>query len=718
MSLRPTLFAAPLYFVAPFCFAVPVAAELPSFPSVPVRDSAPAEDTSNDGGDESADKGSDGSGDGDIVVLGNRATKVQRGIGSDLATERLSQSSRAIAADLVRDYGAVRLNDALELVSGISRQNNLGGLRDNFAIRGFLGTPDTGAEYYVDGFLANRGFGPPRDPALVERIEVLKGPAGALFGEIDPAGRINIVQKAPSFTPDGYAALTYGSFDTARIEVDATGPLSKTIAGRIVVAVERSDGYRDFVDLRRSVVSPSLTWAPSAATRMTYTGEWLRFASPFDRGVPALNGNAEAVARDRFYGEPADGRMVSRNMRQQLVVTQDLGDDWTLNGGAAWRKGRLTGFSSEPSRLVAGPALWRQRRYRDFAVEDLSGRLELAGRIDGLGGVHRPTLGIKGYVLDFTEQQWRRSPSATLPYQIDVTRPVYGTTTAPLLPFTDQKEHREAITLYAQDMWEIGDRLTLNGGMRYDRWTQRYDNRRNFNVARVSHRPFDGRVAARYRVNDTIAVHASYGESFRANSSTGRDGAAFAPERGHGWETGIAARGPGIDATVTYFSIEKTNILATDPIDANFLAPIGQLASRGIELDASVTLPRGWRLVGNYAWVHARSDDRAFSTTAVLNVPEHQATAFVSGPLFARLRANAGVTYQSRRAATIDASRLQLPAYTKVRMAADYAITDRIGVRGEIDNVFDTSYADSSYSALWIAPGAGRTVRATLTVRS
>ena len=58
-----------------------------------------------------------------------------------------------------------RLSDALELVSGVSNQNNRGGFLDNFAISGFLGTPDGGAEYYVDGFLANRGMGPPRDPA-------------------------------------------------------------------------------------------------------------------------------------------------------------------------------------------------------------------------------------------------------------------------------------------------------------------------------------------------------------------------------------------------------------------------------------------------------------------------------------------------------------------------------------------------------------------------
>ena len=145
-----------------------------------------------------------------IVVLGTRSTRADRTLSSDLATERMSQSSRSLERDLLTAAGTYRLGDALELVSGVSNQNNRGGFLDNFAIRGFLGTPDGGAEYYVDGFLANRGLAPPRDPATTERIEVLKGPAGALFGDIDPGGRVNIVSKTPRFTPSATATFTYG----------------------------------------------------------------------------------------------------------------------------------------------------------------------------------------------------------------------------------------------------------------------------------------------------------------------------------------------------------------------------------------------------------------------------------------------------------------------------------------------------------------------------
>ena len=239
----------------------------------------------------------------DIVVLGTRRS-VDRTLSSDPATARMSQSSRSLEQDVLQAAGTYRLNDALELVSGFSQQNNRGGVLDNFAIRGFLGTPDGGAEFYVDGFIANRGMVPPRDPATVERIEVLKGPAGAIFGDVDPGGRVNIVSKIPRFTPSARLTATYGSFDTRRVEADATGPLSDTFAARIVVAAEDSDGWRDTVSLKRRVVSPSLTWRPSDSLRLTYLAEFMQFDTPFDRGIPAVGDDANALPRSNYYGEP------------------------------------------------------------------------------------------------------------------------------------------------------------------------------------------------------------------------------------------------------------------------------------------------------------------------------------------------------------------------------------------------------------------------------
>lgn len=468
--------------------------------------------------------GSDASGD--IVVLGTRRTRVDRTLSSDTITERMSQSSRSIERDLLSAAGTYRLSDALELVSGVSNQNNRGGFLDNFAIRGFLGTPDGGAEYYVDGFLANRGLAPPRDPATTERIDLLKGPSGAIFGDVDPGGRVNIVSKTPQAKPAASATFTYGSFDARRVELDATGPLTATLAARLVVATEDSDGWRDFVTLSRRVIAPSLSWTPSDAVRLTYVGEITRFDAPFDRGVPAIRGDATAVPRTRFYGEPGDGLTRFRNQRHQLTGLFGLGDGWSLNGGIAYRTGTLTGFSSDHVQLRPDDrTLWRQRRARDYAVDDLSARAELSGRI----GAHRIAVGVKGYHLDYQDRYLRRSPTAAAPYAIDVYSPVYGGSAPTPLPFVDNREKRWAGTVYVQDMWDVTGRLKLSGGLRVDPYRQRLANLRTGLTVRRVDAPVNGRVGARYQVAEHVALHANWGESFLLNSGTDRFGTGFGP---------------------------------------------------------------------------------------------------------------------------------------------------------------------------------------------
>ncbi len=656
----------------------------------------------------------------EIVILGRRQGGADPTLSAGPVTERMSPSSRSIESDLLQAVGAARLADALELVSGVSQQNNRGGVMDNFAIRGFLGTPDGGAEYYVDGFLANRGLAPPRDPATAERIELLKGPAGALFGDIDPAGRVNIVSKTPRFSRQIEAVATVGSFGFRRGQLDVTGPLTDTLAGRLVLAREHSDGWRDHVSLNRSTIAPSLTWQPNDDLRLTYVGEISRFDTPFDRGMPAVNGDALALPESNFYGEPSDGVTRFRNTRHQLTGDYALGDGWSLNGGLAYREGSLRGLSSDQSRLV-GDTLWRQHRQRDYTVEDVSARLELNGRIDGGLGVHRPTFGVKAYALDYREGLLRRNPSATATYGINIYNPVYGGQALALLPSTNNHETRQVATLYAQDLWEVTDRLSLEAGVRYDNYVQKIRNKRTGAGGRAEDQPVDYRMAARYRLTDRWAAHASYGQSFVLNSGTGRTGAGFAPERGSGYELGLSGAWEGAHLAITGFDITKRNILTNDPVDANYLAPVGRLTSRGLELDGSLQLSTTWQVVANYAYTHARADDTAFATSSVLNVPEHSGGLFVVGRLPTQhgteWSVTTGASYQGDRAAAIDGSGVQLPAYWKAKAALDYGITPTLTARAEVDNLFDKRYAASSYSTVWIFPGAPRTFKVSLRLK-
>jgi len=432
-----------------------------------------------------------------------------------------------------------------------------------------------------------------------------------------------------------------------------------------------------------------------------------------------LANDAGPVPRRTYLGEPADGRVTSRNWRHQLTGEQQLGEGWSLVGGIAYRDARLHGFSSEASTLLADGTLRRQRRYRDWTMTDISGRLEARGGVEALG-THELAIGITAYDLDFDTLQTRFRPSAALPYAINVFDPVHGAIPGPLTPNTDTNERRKNVALYVQDMWALNDRLSLVGGIRYDHLDQTITNRLTDLVSITKRDPVGLRAGVRYRVNDQLAFHVNWGEGFRANSSVGRLDQVFGPETGHGYEAGAKLVLPGVRAAITWFGVSKHNLLASDPIDPNFLAAVGSVTSHGIELDGEIELSRGLRLVGNYALTDAEASDPAFPTSAVLNVPRHAGTLqlFAAIPAAGRpLDLSIGATYVGPRSGALDGGNLRLDGYVKAKASASYALTDALIARVEIDNLFDATYAMNSYSALWIYPGAPRSVMASLTVR-
>lgn len=131
---------------------------------------------------------------------------------TDTPLREVPQAVRVMPRQLVDDIGAVRLDDTLDYVSGVSRQNNFGGQWDNFAIRGLAGNENTSLGFLLNGFAGNRGFNAPRDTANIERIEFLKGPAAALYGSSEPGGTVNIVTKKPRFSAAHSVETYIGSY--------------------------------------------------------------------------------------------------------------------------------------------------------------------------------------------------------------------------------------------------------------------------------------------------------------------------------------------------------------------------------------------------------------------------------------------------------------------------------------------------------------------------
>jgi iron complex outermembrane receptor protein len=631
----------------------------------------------------------------------------------------LPQSVRVLTSDLLADAGVRTLAGALDLTSGISRQSNLGGLWDSYAMRGFTGDPSFGSDYMVNGFNSSRGYNGLRDTANTDSVEVLKGPASALYGRGEPGGTVNIVTRKPRFAPAHSADLSVGSYRTYRGAVDLTGPLSDSLAYRVNAAHEQGDSFRDVVTSERTLVSPSFIWLVGDATTLSYEIEASRQRTPFDRGIPAIKGVLGAVPASRFLGEPGDGKVTVESVGQQLFLRHELGEAWSLQTGLSYRDSALRGFSSEVNNILAdGRTARRQRRHRDYAATDTSGRIEIVGKMRTGAMVHNVLAGADFYRFNDARVMRRRNPSASNGYTIDVFRPVYGGVADPLALSISTKERQSARSVYVQDQVGLSARWKGLIGLRHDSYDQTVENRRTALSNTQSLSETSPRVGIVYQPTANLALYANVARGFRPNSGISLENTPFPAESSRSYEVGVKFDGAGgkLSSTLALYKIAKKNVLTTNPLNTDYSISAGEVGSKGVELDVSGEIMTNLRLSAAYAYTDAtvtKGDNTIRTGSRFPNVPRHSANLiltrrFTLGDGMATL--GGGLNHVGERYGNVAASSaFTLPSYTTARLIASYAPNARTRVSLNIDNLFNRTYYASSYSEVWVSPGAERT---------
>lgn len=655
----------------------------------------------------------------------------------DVPLKELPQNVAVIEAQVLEAVGVTRLDAALDLVSGVERQNNFGGLWDSFAVRGFTGDPNVPSGYLVNGFNAGRGFGGPRDASSIERLEVLKGPGSALFGRGEPGGTVNIITKKPKFTPEGSLAFMVGSYDRYRLEADATGPITGVLAFRINGAYEQADSFRDFLSSEKLVVTPSLVAQIGERTTITYEGEGVRQDVPFDRGVVSVNNQLGVIPTSRFLGEANDGDIRLEVLGHQLQFSHELTDNWTLLLGAAYRDTLLKGYSTDAELLASrqlifrdGRTLSRQRRYRNFETEHTVVRGELSGNFETGPFKHHIIAGADAerFILDQVQLRFRpplvtSNPTPAQANAIDIFNPVYGRTPPPLGPFQDSYEKQRAWGAYAQDQIDITESLKLRVGVRYDEFRQRIDNQITNRQTRANITNWSPQVGVMYVLNDHLSVYAAYAKGFRPNSGFDVTGTAFEPEKSKSSEIGAKfdLMEGALTGTVALYKMEKSNIITSDPINSGFAIAVGKAESKGVELDVEARLPAGIRARLAYAYTDAETavpllepdfGQPVPAGAPLLGIPKHSGDLLVFRDFELAgertLTVGGSVQYIDKRLGQT-ATTFKLPSYTLVHLFASYEFNEHIRLAANVNNLFDKDYYPASFARLWVQPGAPRT---------
>lgn len=663
----------------------------------------------------------------------------------DVSVEDLPQSVQVITGETLKLIGAVKMNDALDLATGVARQNTFGGLWDGFAIRGFAGDLNVPSGYLVNGFNGGRGFGGLRDTSSVERIEILKGPGSALFGRSEPGGTVAITTKKPQFKPEGSATFAAGSYNFLRAEGDFTTPVSDSTAIRINGAIEDADSFRDTVQTKRNFASPSILSRIDKDTSIWYELEWSRQEIPFDRGVLARNGQLGIIPNSRYLGEPGDGPTVAKVLGHQLELQRNLGKNWVLLIGAAYRTTDLNGIGQNPEFAAArnpfftdGQTLSRQRRFTHYESSDRVGRVEVSGGFSTGSIAHHLLAGTdyEEFQLDRLQTRYRPpafNSSSTLAIlnAINIFNPIYGNAPAANQNVFNDTEKQKAYGIYLTDQLDLTHDLKLRLGARYDKFKQRIDNR--LSVLQPPEQDVTAsspQAGLMYKVSDSISLFTAAAKGFRPNTGFDVQRKPFEPEETTSYEAGMKfeSNDGNLNGTLALFKMRKTNVITADPVNQGQSIAIGEAESKGLELDVSGKLPGRVQVLFSYAYTDAISATNVLdpdfgrvvaSGDPLLNIPKHNANLLLLKDLDVggrKLTLGSGVKYVSRRLGETGTS-FYLPGYTLVRILGTYEVTRNLSVTGEVTNLFDKVYYPASFAALWVYPGAPRQYQVRATYR-
>ena len=254
----------------------------------------------------------------EVEVIGRKESSYKNtnsfiGTKTASALKEVPQSVGYVTKELILDQGATTVNEVVKNISGVNQNSSY----NDFSIRGFRATGNRNSGNLLNGMRAQTSVWKQSSLANIERVEVIKGPASALFGNAAPGGVINRVTKKPLFENKNSITVGVGSWNTLKTYGDFTGPLNpkKTLLYRLNLGYEKTDSFRDLQGSESIIAAPSFSYIPNEKTHINVDFVYQNFNGKIDRGQSV----------------PADGNVYSTPISRSLSAANDFLKENTLN---------------------------------------------------------------------------------------------------------------------------------------------------------------------------------------------------------------------------------------------------------------------------------------------------------------------------------------------------------------------------------------------------
>lgn len=661
---------------------------------------------------------------------------------TDTPLRKIPQDITSITTDQMRDRDASDMKTALQYIGGAVP--TMRGDYGNIRLRGFE------PEQYQDGLrMGTYGYTSPKlDPYLLERIDVVKGPASVLYGQTPPGGVLNYVSKRPSKNAQNEFFLQGGNDAQFRGGFDVSGALDEDddVRYRVVATGQRRDDVHDHVDSSGFSIAPSLKFDIDEDTDLTLLGQYQYSPSEPYFGALPYYGTVKRLPdgnrfRRSFYdgdkgfqrNEATDyhlGYEFAHRFNDHIKFRQNLRyahNDADYKSAYGWTKGGAGHvYPDSNGNLVLPRALADASDKRNtFTVDN-----NLIFDFDTGTISHKVLAGV-----DYMKIKGRgdRNGFATLDadYDLDIYHPDYHMD-PPAPDLTHENFSQYQLGYYLQDQISIGN-LILIGGGRYDHvstdFTQNHDH--STKQSRSDHAA-TFRAGALYAFDFGLSPYFSYSESFQppiTDGAGGVDANVLKPTRGNQFEVGLKYQPDSrLMMTASAFRMRQKNVPSTDPNNPNRTIQTGKVVVQGVELNATASLLEGLDLIANGTWLHPkiREGEEGQKGNVLSATPKYTASLWMnytqpSGPLKG-LGGGGGVRYVSPQQVDND-NTAKLPAYTTLDGVVHYelgGLSSRMEgwrVALNMKNMTNTKYVASCSNMNGCFYGKGRETTATISYR-
>ncbi|MEM9275115.1 MAG: TonB-dependent siderophore receptor [Cyanobacteria bacterium P01_F01_bin.143] len=628
----------------------------------------------------------------------------------------IPQSIQIIPQQIIEDRQAISLEEIVTNSSGVIFFGNNLGRGADIAIRGF-----NRSAILRDGFrVYNRAAQGIPETANLERVEIVKGPASAVFGESEPGGLINLVSKQPLSEPFYNLQLQLGNDSLVRFPADLSGPLTESanLSYRINILYQSEEGFRNFDNgFERFFLAPTLAWQISDNTDLSFNLEYTHETRPVDSGTAFIDGEPADIPRERITNNPSD-EGDREFLNTGYTFEHRFNEDWKIRNAFRYISNSydtnddtlaVPFLINENTGIVTRTFVQEERAEDSFTLyTNVEGNFA-TGKIE-----HNLLLGI-----DLNHSQIDLStrfdpfplnssnPNLTF---IDIFNPDYDEFPSPEAEdidfFNNDDVTNNRLGIYLQDKIDLLDNLILLAGLRYDTFDQTTTNNLDNTEVSQDSNAFTPRIGIVYQPIKAISLYGNYSESFNPQPflyNRSADGSLLEPESGAGFEVGVKAEivPNRLAATVAYFNITRENVATEDRFNPFAVVVVGEQQSQGIEIDLIGEIRPGWNIIASYAYIDSEiteDDNPDFIGNRFPNIPENSASLWTTYEIqqgnLKGLGLGVGLTYVGKRQGGLPNS-FELDSYFLTNTALFYN-RQNWQLRLNFDNLFDVNYIEAA----------------------